>query len=300
MTFPSARGAQHAASVSRRARRSRRGAGALFFGLTTIVGACAARDGSAPARAGHTLTVAAAVDNPAGIAPTLPPPRAPSAPPVAAAPAAPCPEGMVLVEGAYCPDVRQVCLKWMDPPGPYAHLRCARFRSPARCAGSKEPMRFCVDQEEHVDEGQELPRVGVSWTDAVSLCEAAGKHLCTEREWELACEGPAMLPYPYGFSRDSSACNIDRTDLGRPNGGLIDHRAPPGSFPRCESPYGVLDMTGNVDEWTVREDAKAPHRSALHGGWWLPGRNNCRAATLGHFESYAGKQVGFRCCADPS
>src|SRR4051812_3584304 len=36
-----------------------------------------------------------------------------------------CPEGMILVEGEYCPDVEQHCLKWMDPPGDrYAHFRC--------------------------------------------------------------------------------------------------------------------------------------------------------------------------------
>ena len=57
-------------------------------------------------------------------------------------------------------------------------------------------------------------------------------------------------------------------------------------------------MTGNVDEWVEREGIAAPNRSALRGGWWLPGRNRCRAATLHHNESYSAKQVGFRCCAD--
>jgi formylglycine-generating enzyme required for sulfatase activity len=57
-------------------------------------------------------------------------------------------------------------------------------------------------------------------------------------------------------------------------------------------------MIGNVDEWVEREGVSAPHRSALRGGWWLPGRNRCRAATVHHPESYSAKQVGFRCCAD--
>jgi formylglycine-generating enzyme required for sulfatase activity len=107
-----------------------------------------------------------------------------------------------------------------------------------------------------------------------------------------------MLPYPYGTTRDSSVCNFDRTDLGKMGEGLYDHRAPADAFPDCVSPFGVHDMVGNVDEWTRRTGQSAPHRSALHGGWWLPGRNNCRAATREHAEDYSGKQVGFRCCTD--
>jgi formylglycine-generating enzyme required for sulfatase activity len=57
-------------------------------------------------------------------------------------------------------------------------------------------------------------------------------------------------------------------------------------------------MIGNVDEWVEREGVTAPHRSSLRGGWWLPGRNRCRAATTHHDETYSAKQVGFRCCAD--
>jgi formylglycine-generating enzyme required for sulfatase activity len=107
-----------------------------------------------------------------------------------------------------------------------------------------------------------------------------------------------MRPYPYGWKRDSSACNFDRQNLGRPNEGLTDYRVPTFAYPNCVSPFGVHDMTGNVDEWTERTGQAAPNRSALHGGWWLPGRNNCRAATLQHVESYMGPQVGFRCCKD--
>jgi formylglycine-generating enzyme required for sulfatase activity len=107
-----------------------------------------------------------------------------------------------------------------------------------------------------------------------------------------------MSPYPYGWKRDASLCNFDRTDLGGPQEKLTDHRAPIGAFPNCLSPFGVHNMVGNVDEWVERENMSAPNRSALRGGWWLPGRNRCRAATLAHTEDYSGKQVGFRCCKD--
>jgi formylglycine-generating enzyme len=213
-----------------------------------------------------------------------------------------CAAGMVLVDGDYCPDADQVCLKWLDPP-PYQNLRCGEFSKPAKCKGQRQHRRYCVDRDEYAesttgDPKDALPIVNKSWTEAKSLCEARGARLCKESEWEFACEGPEMNPYPYGFKRDSSMCNHDRTDLGGPMDKLRDHRAALGAFPQCTSAFGAHDMIGNVDEWVEREGAAAPYRSALRGGWWLPGRNRCRAATLHHDESYSAKQVGFRCCAD--
>jgi hypothetical protein len=217
----------------------------------------------------------------------------------------PCASGMLLVDGEYCPDADQVCIKWIDPP-PYQNLRCAEFAKPSKCKGPRQHRRFCVDREEFAEPvtGTEakdaLPLVSKSWLEAKSICEARGARLCKETEWEFACEGPEMNPYPYGFKRDSSLCNHDRTDLGGAEEKLTDHRAPLSAFPACTSAFGAHDMIGNVDEWVEREGAgvAAPHRSSLRGGWWLPGRNRCRAATTHHPENYGGKQVGFRCCAD--
>jgi formylglycine-generating enzyme len=107
-----------------------------------------------------------------------------------------------------------------------------------------------------------------------------------------------MSPYPYGWKRDNTLCNFDKTNLGGAEDKLKDLRAPLSAFPDCKSPFGVHNMVGNVDEWTERENMAAPNRSALRGGWWLPGRNRCRAATTAHDEAYIGKQVGFRCCKD--
>jgi len=215
----------------------------------------------------------------------------------------PCASGMVLVDGDNCPDADETCLKWIDPP-PYQNLRCAEFASPSKCKVARQHRRFCVDRNEYAEiaSGTEakdaLPIVNKSWTEAQSLCQARGARLCKESEWEFACEGPEMNPYPYGFKRDSSLCNHDRTDLGGAEEKLTDHRAPISAFPACVSSFGAHDMIGNVDEWVEREGQAAPHRSSLRGGWWLPGRNRCRAATLHHEETYSAKQVGFRCCAD--
>ena len=148
---------------------------------------------------------------------------------------------MLLVDGDYCPDAEQVCLKWLDPP-PYQNLRCGEYAKPAKCKGPRQHRRFCVDREEYAEpaSGAEakdaLPVVNKSWTEAKSICEARGARLCKESEWEFACEGPDMNPYPYGFKRDSSLCNHDRTDLGGPMDKLRDHRAPLSAFPACIEP----------------------------------------------------------------
>jgi sulfatase modifying factor 1 len=222
-------------------------------------------------------------------------------PTVAAPPPSPaeCPSPMLLVDGDYCPNLTQTCVRWKDPPtDPFAYIRCAEWKRPATCEGPTVHERYCIDREEFVRSGETLPAVHVSWTEAEATCEERGARLCTEPEWELACEGEEMLPFPYGYVRDSSICNFDRTDLGKMGEGLTDHRAPADAFPACTSPFGVHDMVGNVDEWTARVGKQAPNRSALHGGWWLPGRNNCRQATLAHAEDYSAKQVGFRCCTE--
>ena len=217
-----------------------------------------------------------------------------------------CPVGMLLVDGEYCPDIEQICARWVGDPPPYANIRCAEYKKPSRCKVARTSKRFCIDRDEYVDPsatneaGEPVPLVRKSWLEAKALCEQRGARLCKESEWELACEGPEMSPYPYGWVRDASACNFDRTDLGGAEEKLVDHRVTASAFPRCTSPYGVRHMVGNVDEWAERENAAPPYRSALRGGWWLPGRNRCRAATLHHDESYGGKQVGFRCCQEAS
>jgi len=231
--------------------------------------------------------------------------RAESAPPPAApehsgAPPPACPPDMLLVEGEYCPDVRQRCLRYLDDgvPGAFlSHHRCAEFDEKPECVSAREHRRFCIDRDEYVPKGSELPLVDQSWTMSQDLCASLGKRLCFESEWQFACEGEKLLPYPYGFKRNAKLCNHDLTDLEY-RGKLRDKRVKPAERPGCVSPFGVRNMVGNVDEWAVRDGMQAPWRSSLRGGWWLAGRNNCRAATTGHDEYYFGPQTGVRCCAN--
>jgi formylglycine-generating enzyme required for sulfatase activity len=215
---------------------------------------------------------------------------------------------MVLVDGNECAEVEEPCLEWAtEAPGEEPRMRCLRF-GPSRCTGRMTHARFCIDRYEYPNVKGRIPVVMKTWTQAVELCGARGRRLCKGAEWTLACEGEERLPYPYGYARDDEACNTDRPLAGpyprmiaqRPRGveiSLVDWRAPSGEMARCTSPFGVNDMTGNVDEWVVNESGY-PYESGLKGGYWGPVRDRCRPMTIAHDERFAFYQIGFRCCAD--
>jgi hypothetical protein len=212
-----------------------------------------------------------------------------------------CPDGLVLVEGEYCPRVEQRCVRWLDPPGRFHEYRCAEYAKPARCAAPRVHKRFCIDRNERADAATGLPLNVQSWTDTKNVCERAGARVCQESEWTFACEGEEMRPYPYGWSRAADKCNADRTDLLLPSVDgrhtkLRDERAPAGAHPDCASPFGLLDMAGNVAEW-VSVDGVAPGSVVVQkGNWWQPGKHACRDAQAGHDRHYKGTETGFRCC----
>ena len=213
-----------------------------------------------------------------------------------------CPDGMILVEGDFCPDVEQKCLEWMDPPGRYQFFRCKRYEKlgDAACKSkARKHERFCIDEKERTEPDSDVPLNHQSWTSAKKLCEENGARLCLTREWVFACEGEEMRPYPYGWDRDSSICNAD-IDHGLGHvGRLVDHRTPASAHPQCTSAFGAHDMAGNVDEWTTIEGAPVGSREVMHGSWWMPGRNACRSYQGGHGAFYQGTESGARCCADP-
>lgn len=211
-----------------------------------------------------------------------------------------CPAGMVLVDGEYCPEVEHKCLEWMDPPtSRYHEFRCARYEKPAKCKGPKVHKRYCIDATERVEDGSSLPRHFMSWTSSKKLCESEGARLCLESEWIFACEGEEMRPYPYGWERNSAACNVDRSEnIGRP-GRLVDHRDPAGSHDTCASPFGVQDLAGNVEEWVQADNGrKMGWKEVLKGSWWIPSRHACRQFQVGHNDVYNGAETGARCCKD--
>ena len=238
-----------------------------------------------------------------------------------AGPASSCPPDMVEVTGEFCPNVVQECLN-VDTSvhNVNGYVRCLEF-APTQCLSKTlVPLHFCIDRYEWPNREGEKPAVMVSWNDMKRSCEAKVKRLCVDREWSLACEGPERLPYPYGYNRDTAACNIDHppplgidvahAEMTPQVVALLDQRVPSGSMPRCVSPYGVHDMTGNVDESVVNSDQGRPldparpegkkqYYSAEMGGHWVVGaRNRCRPKTTVHDESAVFYEIGGRCCKD--
>jgi len=289
---------------------------AIILALAGSVAACASHTESTPGAEGPSRLRPEAA-NPAIAAPRVAvlanePARDPAsvpapspAVPAAHAPGLPqpanamCPNEMALVEGEYCTEVVQNCVDWMEPPTAGGTIgRCRKF-APSTCTGQRVHMRFCVDKDEYTPQGETLPKGNSSWTEAKNTCEAEGKRLCKESEWNFACEGEEMLPYPIGLERDSNKCNYDQMHLYDPWGKLADLRKPSAELTQCVSPFGVRNMTGNVDEWVHRDVTWGAWRSAMKGGWWMAARNRCRPATISHDEHYRDVQAGFRCCSDP-
>ena len=217
--------------------------------------------------------------------------------PVNSAEAYACPANMVLVDGMYCPEVEQRCARWLESDGRYAYFRCAEYARPAKCLASRRALRFCIDRDEYAPSGESLPASRQSWTNAAETCSSLGKRVCLESEYNFACEGEEMRPYPYGFTRDSDACNADRVDIYRADGMLRDLREGPSGHPRCLSPFGVHNLAGNLEEWTTI-DGSDPQRPAMKGAYWQPSRNHCRAAQTAHDAYYHGDETGFRCCKE--
>ena len=101
--------------------------------------------------------------------------------------------------------------------------------------------RHCAWLTQQFSDWTEAPRPFRDWLDA-TIRRGWSVTLPSEAEWEKVARGCDGREYPWGNSFDPDRANAFETGLGV--------KSAVGAFPRGASPYGALDMSGNVWEWT--------------------------------------------------
>ncbi len=190
--------------------------------------------------------------------------------------------------------------------------------------------KFCKEQKiiEPDDEGwgrDQRPVINISWEDAMAYCQWLSKRIgCNfrlpiEAEWEKAARGTDGRLYPWGNSPPSGnkanfAANIPNFDR---RNNTIDQKSkyatPIGSYPEGSSPYGAMDMAGNVYEWcldwysssnptSLKKDLQSPKSGTyrvLRGGSWFSG-SRCLRTTFRTSAKPTSRyfHIGFRLCIE--
>ena len=119
----------------------------------------------------------------------------------------------------------------------------------------------------------DYPVVQVSAKDAARFCAYRGLRLPTEAEWMAAAGAADGRTYPWGEAPPEDAAGRRRANFGSLACCAADDTdgfrttAPVGRFPSGASPFGALDMAGNVWEWTASRDAKTGEAILKGGGW---------------------------------
>lgn len=157
----------------------------------------------------------------------------------------------------------------------------------------------------------------VDYGQAEAFCHYDGKRLLTEAEWEKAARGTDARPYPWGDAQPScdNVVMSQKTAGSKMGPGCgAGTTKPVGSKPKGASPYGALDMAGNLWEWTSdwysesyfknspKNNPKGPKSGTfktLRGSSWL--MRTHEGITVTNRTAYSpigqGYVVGFRCAA---
>ena len=244
-----------------------------------------------------------------------------------------CPQDMVDVEGRFCIDRYEATLvdvargRGISPYYPPSRKLAARneerWRSRRHRVGNalarampipKLPAWQKIEDFEPLAQarGGVVPNGYVTGKLAKRACANAGKRLCREEEWRLACGGEQQRKYPYGDEYERSRCNVFREShpaMVLHDNPSIEHSDPrlnrvelkgkpllrrTGSTPSCKSVWGkdaIYDMVGNLDEWIDDDDG------VFVGGFYSRStKSGCEARVSAHGSTYYDYSLGVRCC----
>jgi serine/threonine-protein kinase len=122
------------------------------------------------------------------------------------------------------------------------YRRCVEAGS---CTAAQSADSFTISGYRDDPAFNDHPVISVDWNQARAYCRFDGKRLPSEAEWEYAAGGPDNLTWPWGNTFDAGLSAASSPDVQAV-----------GSFPGGASPFGLLDMAGNVNEWV--EDSFSP------------------------------------------